>query len=172
MDEFIGIIKMFAGSFAPRGWAFCSGQIMSIAQNSALFSILGTTYGGDGQTTFALPDMRSRVPIHPGVGPGLSSYSLGQTGGVESETLNATQLPSHVHPYQPSANEGDPGTKEPAGSYLAKAATNLYASSTDGTLMGVQNTGASGGNQPFPIIQPYLGVNFIICLEGLYPSRN
>ena len=100
MDEFIAIIKMFGGNFAPRGWAFCNGQILSIAQNTALFSLLGTTFGGNGQTTFALPDMRSRVPIHPGQGPGLSSYSLGQAAGTESITLTVNNLATHFHTFK------------------------------------------------------------------------
>ncbi|MGC2236234.1 MAG: tail fiber protein [Pyrinomonadaceae bacterium] len=171
-QPFLGQIQIFPYNFAPRGWAFCSGQILPIAQNTALFSLLGTTYGGNGQTTFALPDLRGRVPNSSGQGPGLSSYDLGQVGGTESTTLTSNQLPAHLHPYQPGANEGDPTTKEAAGGYLAKAATNLYAATTDGTKMGLQNTGPTGGNQPFSILQPFLTLNYCIALEGIFPSRN
>jgi microcystin-dependent protein len=171
-SPFIGQIQIFPYNFAPRGWAFCNGQILPIAQNTALFSLLGTTYGGNGQTTFALPDLRGRVPNSSGTGPGLANYALGQVAGTESTTLNSNQLPPHLHPYQPGANEGDPSTKEPAGGFLAKAANNLYASTTDGTKMGVQNTGPTGGGQPVPIIQPFLTLNYCIALEGIFPSRN
>jgi len=171
-EPFIATIIMFGGNFAPRGWAFCNGQLLSIAQNTALFSILGTTFGGNGQTTFALPDLRSRVPMHWGQGPGLSNYSLGQASGTESTTLTTNNLPMHTHTFQLPANEGDPASKEPANSFLAKAANNLYAATTDGTLMGPGITGPTGGNQPTTIIQPYLCVSFIIALEGLFPSRN
>jgi len=171
-EPFIATIIMFGGNFAPRGWAFCNGQILPIAQNTALFSLLGTTYGGNGQTTFALPDLRGRAPIQQGQGPGLSPYDLGQVGGTESVTLTLETMAAHGHTFQIPANEGDPTTKEPAGGFLAKAANNLYASSTDTTKMGGGNTGPTGGNQPFSIIQPYLCVSFIIALEGIFPSRN
>lgn len=173
MDEYIGIIKMFGGNFAPRGWAFCNGQLLSIAQNSALFSILGTTYGGDGVTTFAVPNLQSRVPIHPGHGAGLSTYILGEAGGTEGTTLNSTQVPPHQHTYTPLANEGDPNSKVPLNGYFAANTNNFYSSSQDGTKMGSQITDPNpGGGQPVPVIQPFLCVNFIICTEGLYPSRN
>src|SRR5688572_18111229 len=107
MDEFIAIIKMFGGNFAPRGWALCNGQILSIAQNTALFSLLGTTFGGNGQTTFALPDLRGRVPIHPGQGPGLSNYSLGQQAGTETVTLTINNMPAHGHPFAVPASSAE-----------------------------------------------------------------
>jgi microcystin-dependent protein len=173
MDEFIAIIKMFGGNFAPRGWAFCNGQILSIAQNTALFSILGTTYGGNGQTTFALPDLRGRVPIHPGQGPGLSPYSLGQVAGTENTTLNINQLPSHSHNVAPFCNSSEGGSATPAAGFMGKTGGDaIYAANHDSTPMGVTPSGLTGGNQPTPIIQPYLCVNFIICLEGIFPSRN
>ncbi|MET0752536.1 MAG: tail fiber protein [Pyrinomonadaceae bacterium] len=173
MDEYIGIIKMFGGNFAPRGWALCNGQLMSIAQNSALFSILGTTYGGDGVTTFALPNMQSRVPVHAGTGPGLSNYQLGEVGGTESTTLNSTQVPPHIHTFSLLTAEGDPNSKGTNNAYLAGQNSNFYNTAQDGTKMASQTTDPNaGGNQPVPIIQPILCVNFIICTEGLYPSRN
>src|SRR5688572_5350285 len=124
-EPFIGEIIMFAGNFAPRGWAFCSGQLLSIAQNTALFSILGTTYGGNGQTTFALPDLRGRCPVHQGQGPGLSNYSLGQVGGTESVTLIASQLPPHSHTVACSANDANLGL--PEGNFPGTTADNTYA---------------------------------------------
>jgi microcystin-dependent protein len=171
-EPFLGQINIFPYNFAPRGWAFCNGQLLSIAQNTALFSLLGTTFGGNGQTTFALPDMRGRVANGSGQGPGLSSYDLGQVGGVENETLTILNLPGHTHPYVPTANEADGTTKEPLNAFLAKAGTNVYGASTDGTPMGAQNTGNAGGNQPFSPIQPYLTLNFCIATEGIFPSRN
>ena len=171
-EPFIGQIIIFAGNFAIRGYAMCNGQILSIAQNTALFSILGTTYGGNGQTTFALPDLRGRVPNHFGQGPGLSSYDLGQVGGTESETLTINNLPAHGHPFQVPANESGGSTDEPLNAFLAKASNNLYSATSDGTKMGVGNTGNTGGSQPFSLLQPYLTLNFQIALEGLFPSRN
>lgn len=168
---FIGQITLFAGNFAPRGWALCQGQILSIAQNTALFSILGTTYGGNGQTTFALPDLRSRVAVGQGQGPGLSSYALGQQGGTESVTLTINQLAAHNHPYTPVAFS-DTGTQtRPNGGYLATQ-DNLYSPTTDQTAMGAQTTGPAGGGQPHDNIEPYTTLNYIICTEGIYPSRN
>jgi microcystin-dependent protein len=186
MDEFIAIIKMFGGNFAPRGWALCNGQILSIAQNTALFSLLGTTFGGNGQTTFALPDLRGRVPVHPGQGPGLSPYSLGQASGTESVTLLITEIPGHIHPFTPlqPASSGDGNDSQPANNVPAIPVVNV--SNTDYQVNGYralasadsnlgakpQNTGIAGGSQPHTNIQPYLCVNFIICLEGIFPSRN
>jgi microcystin-dependent protein len=171
-EPFLATIIMFGGNFAPRGWAFCNGQILSIAQNTALFSLLGTTYGGNGQTTFALPDLRGRAPIQQGQGPGLSPYDLGQLSGTESTTLTTTEMPSHTHPFQILANESDANAKVPLNNYFASNPNNFYATTQDGTKMGIQNTGLAGGSQPFGIIQPYLCVSFIIALEGIYPSRN
>jgi microcystin-dependent protein len=172
-DPFIATIIMFGGNFAPRNWAFCSGQIMSIAQNTALFSILGTTYGGNGQTTFALPDLRSRVPIHPGSGPGLSPYDLGQAAGSESITLNVNQLPFHNHNVAPFSNSSEGGAATPAGGFMGKTGGDaIYAPAHDNTPMGVTPSSLTGGNQPAPILQPTLAVNFIICLFGVFPSRN
>lgn len=174
-EPFIAQIMMFGGNFAPRGWAFCNGQILSIAQNTALFSLLGTTYGGNGQTTFALPDLRSRVPIHPGQGPGLSPYSLGQSGGVENTTLTINQMPAHNHQATGAinANSGAANDSIPTGNFLAESA--IYHSGSN-TQMAANSVGVSvginGGSQPFGLIQPYLCINFIIALEGIFPSRN
>lgn len=182
MDEFIAIIKMFGGNFAPRGWALCNGQILSIAQNTALFSLLGTTFGGNGQTTFALPDLRGRVPVHPGQGPGLSPYSLGQQAGTENTTLTINQMPQHTHTFAvptstATGNDAQAANNLPAAGTASVSGSDVellsYRSgvNADGAMK-PGNTGIAGGSQPFSIIQPYLCVNFIICLEGIFPSRN
>lgn len=163
---------MVGFNFPPQGWALCNGQILSIAQNTALFSLLGTTYGGNGQTTFALPDLRSRVPIHPGQGAGLSSYTIGQLGGVESVTLLATQIPSHNHGV--NCNTGGGTQASPASAYPAVESTGTsldYAAASNGA-MNPAMIGNTGGSQPHTNIQPYLCVNFIIALQGIFPSRN
>lgn len=179
MDPFIGMIVMFGGNFAPRGWALCNGQLLAISQNSALFSILGTTYGGDGRTTFGLPDLRSRVPMHAGQGPGLSNRRLGERGGVQDVTLTANQLPSHTHVASGTQQvQNAPGdSSNPTGRIPAELVrenaygagptnADLAAGSVDVT---VQNT---GGNQPHTNLQPYQVVNFIIALQGIFPSRS
>lgn len=171
-EQFIAEIRLFAGNFAPRGWAFCHGQILPIAQYTALFSLLGTTYGGNGQTTFALPDLRSRVAIHQGQGPGLSSYSLGEQGGTETNTLNASQLPVAA----PSLNARNEvgNTDDPTNAVLAKPSNGvmIYRSGTSANVnMNAASISGLGGGQPVNNIQPYLGLNYIICLEGIYPSR-
>jgi microcystin-dependent protein len=173
-EPFIGQITLFAGNFAPRGWAFCQGQLLSISQNTALFSILGTTYGGNGQTTFGLPDLRGRVPVQQGQGPGLSSYDLGQMSGQESVTLLSTQMPQHTHIAQ--ASTGD-GSAVATGAFWASPTDStrgagLGYTPTSDTTMSPSAIGLAGGNQPFPILQPLLGLNFIIALEGIFPSRN
>jgi microcystin-dependent protein len=180
-DPFLGQIFMFGGNFAPRGWALCNGQLLAIASNTALFSILGTTYGGDGVTTFALPDLRGRAPLHPGQGPGLSSYVLGEVGGVESVTLVSTQMPAHNHTAtvtinaaaSPLSASDDPNNQVPAGG----SGQSVYASVPDGaTKMNAAMTttvvGTAGGSQPHENRQPFLCVNYIIALEGIFPSRN
>jgi microcystin-dependent protein len=173
---------MFGGNFAPRGWAFCNGQLMSIAQNTALFSILGTTYGGDGMTTFALPNLQGRVAVHPGQSPGTSNYFLGQSGGSETTTLTAAQMPAHVHATtvtiganaSPQTGSAEPGGGVPAGG----SGQNVYAAGApDGSTTMNQGMASvsmqpAGGNQPCPILPPYQCVNFILCLEGIFPSRN
>jgi len=181
-EPFIGQIIIFAGNFAIRGYAMCNGQILSIAQNTALFSILGTTYGGNGQTTFALPDLRGRVPNHQGQGPGLSNYSLGQVAGTENVTLLSTQMPQHVHTFAvptstATGNDAQPGNNLPAAGTVtvsgADAELLSYRSgvNADGAMK-PGNTGIAGGSQPFPIYPPYLTLNYLIALEGIFPSRN
>ena len=172
-EPFIGQIVMFGGVFAPRGWAFCDGQLLAISQNSALFSLLGTTYGGDGRTTFALPDLRGRVPLHPGQGPGLTQRLLGQRSGSETSTLSEANLPPHSHPVAPPANTGEgqstqPGGNVPAGGELP---TQPYAPGSDTTMQSF-STGPAGGGQPVDIMQPWTAIHFIIALQGIFPSRN
>ena len=175
-EPFIGQIMMFAGNFAPRDWAFCDGQLLSIAQNTALFSILGTTYGGNGQTTFALPDLRGRVPIQQGQGPGLSPYILGQASGVENVTLLISNIPAHTHSLGASSGQGDSPSPEGAVPAVtvdpnSQQPLNSYAS-TPNTSMAATSVGLAGGSQPHTNIQPYLSINFIIALEGIFPSRS
>jgi len=167
MDPFLGEIRMFGGNFAPVGWATCDGQILSIAQNTALFSLLGTTYGGNGQTTFALPDLRGRVSVHQG-----GSFVLGQTGGSETVTLTTTNLPAHTH----AANAAAAGTAlSPAGHYwAADPGENVapYAAAPDGKVMSGAAIHTQGGSQPHENMQPFLAITFIIALSGVYPSRS
>ncbi len=165
-EPFLGSILLFAGNFAPKGWAMCDGQILPISQNTALFSILGTTYGGNGTSNFALPDLRSRVPIGFGQGPGLSPYVEGQTGGVESVILTSGQLPGHQH-VQPASN-ADEGTNRPNGAVPARGG--VYAASSDGSALAP--TSIVGSNQAHENVQPYLAMNYIIALQGIFPSRN
>ncbi|MGB1307801.1 MAG: phage tail protein [Oceanihabitans sp.] len=169
-EPFIGQITMFAGNFAPQGWAKCDGQLLAISQHSALFSLLGTYYGGDGETTFGLPDFRGRVPIHNGNGPGLPTYFLGQRGGLATTTLTIAHMPAHNHPVNAVSEDGS--TASPNGSYPAgtKFLDKEYA--TSGTIINMNSNmiGSSGGSTPVNNMQPYNTVNFIIALYGVYPS--
>jgi microcystin-dependent protein len=170
-EPFVGEIRMFGFNFAPLGWALCNGQLLPINENPALFSLLGTTYGGDGQATFALPDMQSRVPVGQGQGPGLSSYAEGQAGGAETVTLAAVQMPWHAHPVRASSSAADSG--QPDGRVLARAASHIYTAEPDtSTVMNADMLGEAGDSQPHDNIQPYLAVNFCIALAGIYPSRS
>jgi microcystin-dependent protein len=170
-QPFLGQLLLVPYNFAPRGWAFCSGQILPIAQNTALFSLLGTTYGGNGQTTFALPDLRGRTALSSGQGPGLSSYDLGQVGGSESVTITVNQLPPHNHATIIQASAGTKLNTAPAANNLGGAS--IYTNAAlDSTLNPAGMGGLTGGGQPTPILQPYLVLNYIIALEGIFPSRN
>jgi microcystin-dependent protein len=169
-EPFLGEIRMFAGNFAPRGWAFCDGQLLAVSQNDALFSLYGTIYGGDGRTTFGLPDLRGRIPIHAGQGPGLSPRSLGAKSGSETVIPTTDQLPAHSHVQQATNDSAE--THDPAGALYAKTASEtLYR--TDGvvTSMGGQSVGDTGGNQPHENVMPFVCVHFIVALFGIYPSR-
>ncbi|SRR5258705_2463278 len=189
-EPFLGMLMLVPYNFAPRGWAFCQGQLMSISQNTALFSLLGTTFGGDGQVTFGLPDLRGRVPRGTGQGPGLSNVDLGEEAGTDSKTLSITNLPLHNHAVSsPSmlakVNVVDvPGNKQSAvGNVIAKEAAGVTATYSDVpapyslamsdgavTMSGVTNPAGSG--QPFDIHTPYVGMNYCIALSGIFPSRN
>jgi microcystin-dependent protein len=173
-EPFIGEIKMVGFNFNPNGYLLCSGQILSIAQNTALFSLLGTTYGGNGQTTFALPDLRGRVPVHFGQGPGLNNYTQGQTGGLENTTLTVQNMPAHTHSFAVPAvaATANSNTVDPNHS-LAIPNTEIehYSDATPNTTMRPGNTSVAGGSLPFSIRDPYLVINFVIALQGLYPSR-
>jgi microcystin-dependent protein len=171
-EPFLGELRLVPYNFAPRGWAACNGQVMAITQNTALFSLLGTTYGGNGVTTFNLPDLRSRVPIHTGEGAGLSPYTLGQMGGEESVTLTTQQLPAHNHLLQASNTNGN--TMGPNGAVPARAKKVLrYASDPDGnTFMNQATVTPTGQSLPHDNVPPYLVLQWIIALEGIFPSRN
>jgi microcystin-dependent protein len=172
-EPFLGEIRLFPYNFAPQGWAFCSGQILPIAQNTALFSLLGTTYGGNGTDNFALPDLRGRLAISSGQAPGLSNYTLGQQSGTESVTLTINNLPSHNHTVSPGANDGVATEPRPAGAVMAKSAAPIYAGAADGsTTMASTTTSSSGNSQPFSSMQPLLVLNYCIALQGIFPSRN
>lgn len=171
MEPFIGQIQLFGFNFAPRGWAFCEGQLLAISQYTALFSLLGTTYGGDGRTTFGLPDLRGRVPIGPGTGPGLSTYRWGQKGGQERVTLNINEIPSHTHTMMATTVAGS--SSNPSGMLLAETGALDKEYGTGAlTAMNNQAIGQMGGNQPHNILQPYLAVYYCIALVGVFPSRS
>lgn len=165
-DYYLGEIRLFGFNFAPRGWALCNGQLMSISQNSALFALLGTTYGGDGITTFALPDLRGRVAIHQGQGPGLSSHVMGEVGGTETVTLTTNQMPSHAH--NPLGSAGAQTTNRPDGAAPAQGGN--Y--STPDASHPMATTSVVGGSQPHNNVQPYLTMNYCIAVTGIFPSRN
>ena len=169
-EPFVGEVRMFAGNFAPRGWAFCDGQLLAVSQNDALFSLLGTIYGGDGRTTFGLPDMRGRIPIHAGSGPGLSPRRLGAKAGSENETLTVNQLPSHRHDYRGTNNIAL--RTVPTGSFPAQSIGDIYKA---GTAARVNMSSAAlsnvGGSRSHSNLMPFLCINYIIALVGIYPSR-
>lgn len=170
---YLGEIRMFGGSFAPVGWAFCAGQLLAISENDALFALIGTTYGGDGQSTFALPDLRGRAPVHQGQGPGISqNYTIGETGGVEAVTLTPQQMPTHNHNFNATQEIGQNG--QPGNGFFAQVSTGqLYHEPFDPLV--ALNAGvlqSVGGSQPHENMQPYLAISFIIALEGIFPSQN
>ena len=181
MEGTIAEIRMFAGNFAPSNWAFCQSQILLIFQNTALFSLLGTTYGGNGQTTFALPDFRGRIPVGAGQGPGLSPYSLGQLSGSETNTIANTNFPAHSHPFSGSVtmpgNAAAGNADTPANSYPAVlTGTNMYSTVNNGSGLGNMQlalvAAPAGAASPVNNIQPVMGMNYVICMFGVFPSRN
>jgi microcystin-dependent protein len=171
-EPYLGIVFIFAGNFAPRGYNFCQGQLLSIAENTALFSLLGTTYGGDGQTTFALPDLRGRAPISAGQGPGLPSYDQGEVTGTTAVTLLTTNLPAHTHLI--SGSQSADATNPSSGYWGNDARTPyaIYNTTADATTMNARELSVAGSNMPVNIQNPSLTINYIIAVEGLYPSRN
>lgn len=181
MQGTMAVVTMFASNFAPKSWAFCNGQILAINTNQALFSLLGTTYGGNGTTNFALPNLQGRVPIGAGTGPGLSNYTLGQAAGTASTTLTLNNLPMHIHgpgsvPVGIDCDSSPASEQFPDGFYIAGINNAYNVSPTGGVSMQAPvytaTIGMTGNNQPIPLMPPYLAVNFIICLQGIFPSRN
>jgi microcystin-dependent protein len=181
MTPYISMIEAFAFNFAPRGWAMCAGQTLSIAQYQALFSLLGTTYGGNGQTTFNLPDLRGRLALGFGQGPGLSSYALGAAGGQESHQLVISEVPPHAHTLNAMNNGQANGTNVPSSSVLMGSgygieannpAENIYGNASPSIAMAASAVGSAGGNQPHENRMPFLTINYCIALEGVFPSRS
>lgn len=164
-QPYVGEIRMFAGNFAPAGWMFCEGQLIPISENETLFNLIGTTYGGDGQETFALPDLRGRIPIHNGNG-----YILAETGGVESVTLTTQQIPAHSHPLLATSDLAN--SASPANAYLSTTATGnkIYSTAVPNIALNPGEISSTGGSQPHDNFQPYLCVDFIISLFGIFPS--
>ncbi|HEV8370194.1 MAG TPA: tail fiber protein [Pyrinomonadaceae bacterium] len=169
-DPFVAEIRIFPFNFAPKGWAWCDGQLMPISQNTALFSLLGTTYGGNGKSTFALPDLQGSAPMHPGQGPGLSLHDLGEQGGSETVTLLESEIPAHSHTLRASLDDADIAIPTAARS-LAKASSNLYVSTPPNVSMAPQALSPAGGDQPHNNMQPYLTYYFNIALQGVFPAR-
>ena len=173
MDPFVAEIRIFGFNFAPKGWAFCNGQIMPISQNTALFSLLGTTYGGDSKSTFALPNMAGNAPMHPGQGPGLSLHTLGETGGEETVTLLQTEIPRHSHTVQSVPPNLPADSNVPTNNSFGKSAQgNAYTPPANMVAMSPQEVGLSGNSLPHNNMQPYLTLNFCIALQGVYPPRS
>ncbi len=169
-EPFFAEIRMVGFNFAPRGWSFCDGQILPINQNQSLYALLGTTYGGDGRTSFALPDLRGRTPIHDGQSEGGTLHPQGQQSGEEAHPLTIAEIPQHQHTIQASADNTT--STEPAGTVFAKTAEQTYHSLDNPANMGFSMLAAAGGGQPRPNMQPFIAVNFCIALQGLFPSRN
>ena len=174
MDPFVAEIRIFPFNFAPKGWAFCDGQILPLSQNTALFSLLGTTYGGDGKSNFALPNMQGNVPMHPGQGPGLSLHDLGETGGSETVSLLESEIPSHSHAMRLHNGDQADAQNPSASTSLAQSANGFaYQSNSTQNLVNLSDNALTptGGDQPHNNMQPYLTLNFCIALQGVYPPR-
>jgi microcystin-dependent protein len=168
---FVGELRIFGGNFAPQGWAFCNGQLLAIAQNAVLFNLLGTTYGGDGQTTFALPDLRGRVPVHQGTSPSSGATIVqGQMGGAEQVTLTLGQLPAHGHALQATAADG--ASADPTNNVWAESDARTFSTAAPNGVMDPSALSPTGGGQAHSNLMPYVAVNFIISLSGLFPSQN
>ena len=172
-DPFVAEIRIFPFNFAPRGWAWCDGQLMPLSQNTALFSLLGTTYGGNGKSNFALPDLQGRAPMHPGQGPGLSLHDLGETGGSETVTLLESEIPAHSHALRANSDIANVQSPGPARSLARSQNASAYQSTTNQNLVSLsdQALAPAGGDQPHNNLQPYLTFYFNIALQGVFPPR-
>jgi microcystin-dependent protein len=171
MDPFVAEIRIFAFNFAPKGWAWCDGQLMPLSQNTALFSLLGTTYGGDGKSNFALPDLQGRAPMHPGQGPGLSLHDLGESSGTETVTLLQSEIPAHPHALRADVvDSGDTNVPSPNASFALSAGGTMYQAAANAQLA-PQALPPAGGDQPHNNLQPYLTLYFNIALQGVFPPR-
>ncbi|HMM34437.1 MAG TPA: tail fiber protein [Thermoanaerobaculia bacterium] len=171
MDPFVAEIRIFPFNFSPKGWAFCDGQILPLSQNTALFSLLGTTYGGDGKSNFALPNMQGNAPMHPGQGPGLSLHDLGETGGSDTVSLLESEIPAHAHTLRADVLDiADTNVVSPTASFALSSGGALYQSAANVSLSG-NALAPAGGDQPHNNMQPYLTLNFCIALQGVYPPR-
>ena len=170
-DPFVAEIRIFPFNFAPKGWAFCNGQLMPLSQNTALFSLLGTTYGGDGKSTFALPNLQDSASMHPGQGPGLSLHDLGEAGGSKTVSLLESEIPVHTHAFRANNTTADSGT--PTDSSVGRTGFNAYQTTINANLtqMATQGVSLAGGSQPHNNLQPYLTLNFCIALQGVFPPR-
>jgi microcystin-dependent protein len=171
MDPFVAEIRIFPFNFAPKGWAFCNGQILPISQNTALFSLLGTTYGGNGQSTFALPDMQGNAPMHPGQGPGLSLHDLGEMSGSEFVTLLNSEIPAHLVQVKGTPPPANAGTPDPAVVFARSSGGTAYTAPAALSAMNFQTIAPTGGSLPHNNMQPYLTLNFNIALQGVFPPR-
>ena len=171
-QPYIGEIRMFAGNFAPVGWAFCDGSVQDISQNDTLFTLIGTTYGGDGQNTFNLPDLRGRLPVHMGQGSGLNNYVIGELTGSENIQLNYNHLPFHTHTLAAEAAGGTTAVSSPTGAYVAGGSANLFGTTGPAQAMDAHAVSMAGGSLPHSNVMPYLCVSFIISLFGVFPSQN
>ena len=180
MEGYIAVVTMVAYDFAPRNWAYCNGQILPIAQNQALFSLLGTTYGGNGVTTFALPNLQSRVPVGVGQGPGMSNYVLGQQSGTENETMDINEMPVHTHngPVNLALGASTAGgvSTNSEGKFIGSGMANSFSTTSNADFIAPTYSGITlsnaGSSQPYSLLSPYLAVNYVICLYGIFPSRN
>lgn len=170
-DPFVAEIRIFPFNFAPRGWAWCNGQLLPLSQNTALFSLLGTTYGGNGQSNFALPDLQGRAPMHPGQGPGLSLHDLGETGGSETVSLLESEIPSHSHQIRGVSEEANSNTPSINSTFAVSAKANVYAAQNTNVAMSPNTLAPAGGDQPHNNMMPYLTFYFNIALQGVYPPR-
>ena len=171
MDPFVAEIRIFPFNFAPRGWAWCDGQLLPLSQNTALFSLLGTTYGGNGKSNFALPDLQGRAPMHPGQGPGLSLHDLGEMGGTETVSLLESEIPSHSHTLRASSDDADLKAPTATRSWARSQSGFAYISGAPNAQFALQALAPAGGDQPHNNMQPYLTFYFCIALQGVFPPR-